>query len=211
MTTRECLRIATVALASTFVVAILPELAAHAPTELAGAPLQAQGLEPPLRMTAFAVNMSNIGRGGGNSVQIDVDRWSLEAEQQQLVSTFLQKGPEALLTAVERTSRVGFIRLPTSLGYDLHYARKQALDDGGEQIVLVTDRLMGFAELRSQPRTVDYPFTLVDIRLNAQGEGEGKLSIATKISYNKKSNTVELENYASEPVRLQNVRAEAKK
>jgi hypothetical protein len=47
--------------------------------------------------------------------------------------------------------------------------------------------------------------------VNGKGEGEGKLSVATKITYNKKKNTVELENYASEPVRLENVRAEARK
>jgi hypothetical protein len=37
-----------------------------------------------------------------------------------------------------------------------------------------------------------------------------KMSVATKITYNKEKNAVELETYASEPVRLQNVRVEAK-
>ena len=32
--------------------------------------------------------------------------------------------------------------------------------------------------------------------------------MATKITYNKKTNAVELENYASEPVRLNNVKME---
>jgi len=116
-----------------------------------------------------------------------------------------------LLSALQRIKRVGYMRLPNTLGYDLHYARKHPGEDGGEQIIILTDRRVGFWEARDQPRTMDYPFTLIDVRVNAKGEGEGKLSVATKIAYNNKKNTVELENYASEPVRLQNVRAEKKK
>jgi hypothetical protein len=37
------------------------------------------------------------------------------------------------------------------------------------------------------------------------------MSVATKTSYNQKKHAVELENYASEPVRLQRVKIEAKK
>ena len=167
--------------------------------------------EPPLRMSAVAVNMSNVGRGGANVVDIEIDRWSTEAERDDLIAAFNAKGPDALLSKLQGTKRVGYMRLPNTLGYDLHYARKHPGDDGGEQIVIATDRRIGFWEARNQPRTIDYPFTLIDIRLTAGGEGEGKMSVATKISYNKKKHAVELENYASEPVRLTTVKVEAKK
>ena len=167
--------------------------------------------EPPLRMSAFAVNMSTVGRGGANVVDIEIDRWSTETERDDLITAFNAKGPDALLSKLQGTKRVGYMRLPNSLGYDLHYARKHPGEDGGEQIVIATDRRIGFWEARNQPRTIDYPFTLIDIRLNPDGEGEGKMSVATKISYNKKKNAVELENYASEPVRLTTVKVEVKK
>jgi len=167
--------------------------------------------EPPLRMSAVAVNMSNVGRGGANVVDIEIDRWSTESERDDLIAAFNAKGPDALLSKLQGTKRVGYMRLPNSLGYDLHYARKHPGEDGGEQIVIATDRRVGFWEARNQPRTIDYPFTLIDIRLTAGGEGEGKMSVATKISYNKKKHAVELENYASEPVRLTTIKVEAKK
>lgn len=178
-----------------------------------GAPDPASNQIPdaPLRMTAFAVNMSNIGTGSTNTVDIAIDRWSTDAERQQLISAFVEKGPDALLTALQRLKRVGYIRLPNTVGYDLQFARKHPGEDGGEQIIIMTDRRIGSWEARNQPRSIDYSFTLMDIRMKANGEGEGKLSVATKITYNKKKNTVELENYASEPVRLQNMRVEAKK
>jgi len=168
----------------------------------------AQIPDAPLRMTAFAVNMSNVGRGGANTVDIQIDRWSTDAERQQLVAAFTEKGSDALLRELQRLKKVGFIRLPNTLGYDLHFARKHPGDDGGQQIIIATDRRIGFWEARDQPRTMDYPFTLIDIRLKPSGEGEGKMSVATKISFNKKKNALELENYSSEPVRLTTVKAE---
>jgi hypothetical protein len=52
--------------------------------------------------------------------------------------------------------------------------------------VLITDRRIGFWEAANQPRSIDYPFTFIDIRLNRDGEGEGKMSLATKVIYDKK-------------------------
>lgn len=174
-------------------------------------PAGGQTPEPPLRLTAFAVNMSNIATGGARTVDITIERWSTDDERQRLVTAFTEKGPDALLRELQKLKRIGYIRLPNTIGYDLHFARKHAGDGGGEQIILMTDRRIGFAEARNQPRTMDYPFTLMDIRLDGKGTGEGKMSVATKITFNKKKNTVELENYASEPVRLNNVHAEAGK
>ena len=77
--------------------------------------------------------------------------------------------------------------------------------------MIATDRYIGFAEARNQPRTIDYPFTLFEIRVNKAGEGEGKMAVATKISFDKKKNSIEIENYSSEPVRLNELRLEQKK
>jgi hypothetical protein len=37
------------------------------------------------------------------------------------------------------------------------------------------------------------------------------MAVATKISFDKKQNEIELENYSSEPVRLNNVKVKVKK
>lgn len=173
--------------------------------------LVAQTQDLPLRLTAFAVNMSNMGRGGANTVLITIDRWSTDEEREQLMTAFIEKGPDALLSQLQKMKRIGYMRLPNSLGYDLQFARKVESEDGGRRIIIATDRRIGFQEARNQPRTIDYPFTVTEIRLDKNGEGQGKMSIATKITYNKKTKTVELENYASEPVRLTQVKAEGKK
>jgi hypothetical protein len=45
------------------------------------------------------------------------------------------------------------------------------------------------------------------LRLNSEGVGEGKLSIATRITGNRETGVIELEDYAWQPVLLMNVRA----
>ena len=170
-----------------------------------------QTLDLPLRMTAFAVNMGSIGTGGARTVSIQIDRWSTEDERELLMTTFVEKGPDALLSQLQKLKRIGFMRLPNSLGYDVQFARLVEGEDGSSRIILATDRRISFQEARSQPRTMDYPFTLLEIRLNKEGVGQGKMSVATKITLNKKTKTVELENYSSEPVRLTEVKVDKKK
>ncbi len=168
-----------------------------------------------LVITAFAVNMSNIGPGANAVVEIKINSWSTPQEREALVTTMIEKGEDALLSALQRARVVGRWNIPgyvgqdihqLRLGHDIHYAFQTPLPDGGRRIVIATDRYIGFTEARNQPRTIEYPFTLMQIQVNKNGEGEGKMAVGTKISFDKKSKTMEIENYSSEPVRLQNLK-----
>jgi hypothetical protein len=86
--------------------------------------------------------------------------------------------------------KVGFIRTATSLGWDLHFARQNELDEGGRRIVFATDRPIGFWEARNQPRTMDYPFTILEMHLDKDDKGEGKILAGTRIYIDKKNNLV---------------------
>jgi len=172
----------------------------------ASAALVAAGAPASERYVANAISIASPGPTGAAVVEISVDRWSTEAEHNRLVNTLIEQGQEKLLDTLRDLPRAGFIRTPGNLGYDLRYARKEPIEEGGERIVIATDRPISFWEAANRPRTIDYPFTLIEIRLPKEGKGEGKMAVATKISFDKKKNTVELENYSSEPVRLQEVR-----
>jgi hypothetical protein len=175
-----------------------------------GRPL-AQSSGDKLEITAFAVSMGTVATGANEVVQIKINSWSSAEERAQLIKTMLEKNSDALLRALQKTPSHGRFSIPglrgpdphqLRLGYDLHYAWQTPQPDGGRRIVIATDRYIGFAEARNQPRTIDYPFTLFEIRTNKDGKGEGKMAVATKISFDKKKNQIELENYSSEPVRL---------
>ena len=171
----------------------------------ATATLAAQTNGSPERYLATAIDMN---RSASGNIEITVERWSTDAERDRLMKVLLDKGPEKLLDALQDVKRVGYIRTPDSIGWDLRFARKTRLPEGGDRVVLVTDRPIGFWEARNQPRTIDYPFTFVELRLNKDGQGEGKLSLATKIIADKENNIVTLENYDTQPVMLTQVRRE---
>jgi hypothetical protein len=166
-------------------------------------------------ISAWAVNMSNIGTGTTFNVEFDVNRWTKPDEREMLITTMIENGPDALLKKLQQMPSHGRMRvvspmrgrdpLQLQLGWDLRYAWQEKTDEGGRRIVLGTDRYITWWEAANRPRTIDYPFTVIEIHANAEGKGEGKLSIASKINFDKKKNKIELETYASEPIRLQNV------
>ena len=187
------------------------------------APLEAQEAAPlpadQLEIDAFAVNMSNIATGANARVAITVNQWSTDAERERLIDTMLTKGSDNLLRELQKAPVKGRFRIPgqrqpdphhLALGLDIRYARQMPLPEGGRRILLAMDRYIGFSEARNQPRSIDYPFTLIEMRLGADGTGEGKLSLFTKIIYDKNRKQVVLENYQSQPVMLTKVRREDK-
>src|SRR5687767_4786683 len=168
------------------------------------APLAAspQVEDAPARFTAAAVNMN---RGVAGTVDIVVNRWSSDADRDRLMNVMFDKGPERLLDALQRMPRMGYLRTPGSIGWDIQFARHMPAKDGGERIVLVTDRRMSFREVANRHRSVDYPFTVIELLVQPNGDGEGKITVATKISADKHSNVVVLENYEIQPVLLTKV------
>jgi hypothetical protein len=178
----------------------------------------ASGTAPPasaedkaaLRLHAFAVDVSGAERTRAGALEIAIERWSTDEERDRLRAILIESGADALLSALQKVKpRAGYIRTSSSLGWDIHYAREEPVGDGGRRVIIATDRPMSFWELRNQPRSVQYDFTLAEIRLNKDGKGEGKLARAAKISWDPGTRTIEIENYAIEPVRLTEVRVEA--
>jgi hypothetical protein len=172
-------------------------LASVAPTGSTDVPLE--------RFRAFAVDISNTApRAAASTVDIAINRWSTDEQRDQLLSVFKEKGQDGLLSALRDQAPVGFIRTPDSLSYDLRFARQHQEAEGGRMIFLMTDRPIRMWEAMNSPRTIDYPFTLIQLQVDKDGNGVGKASIATRIR--QADDTIELENFSSLPVRLNEVR-----
>ena len=148
------------------------------------------------------------------TVDIRVERWSTDAEREQLLG-ILKEGEgkdryrtnQTLLKALQKMPKAGFIRTPNTLAWDLRYARQNPMEDGsGRQIVVATDRPIGFWEARNQPRSMDYPFTILEMRLNKENKGEGKMLAGTQLYIDPKTKNLVLENYGQQPVRLNEIR-----
>lgn len=172
----------------------------------AAVPSAQSNMARPEKFTAFAVDISNTApRAAASVVDIQINRWSTEAERDQLLKVFREKGQDALLSALQKLPVVGGIRTPGSLNYDIHFAMQKANPEGGRMVFLMTDRYISAWEAMNRPRTMDYPFTLIQLQLDKEGRGVGKASIATKITQ-EVDGTIELENFSNQPVMLNDVR-----
>jgi hypothetical protein len=159
--------------------------------------------------TAFAINMGDSRRPTSTShVKITIDRWSTAEERRRLVSAFSENGPDGFLKELQKIKPLGRISTPDSIGYDLKYAHQIPLPTGGRRILIATDRPLSYWEAANRPRSADYPYTVVEMRLDANGKGQGKMTLVTKV--NAFGDTIELENYDLAPVQLSEIRASKK-
>jgi hypothetical protein len=166
-------------------------------------------------INGWAVNMSNVATGTNQTIKITIDKWSNPSQRQHLITTFLEKKQEGLLRELEKQPELGRFNFPgyfgpdpnntMRLGTDIRYAMSFPGDGGGRRIVLITPRVIGFREQVNQPRTVDYPFTMFEMHFDKSNKGEGKVAWGTKIMFDDKKKQIELENYSTEPVRLNNL------
>ena len=184
-----------------------PGLLAASLLAVAVAAPEARAAEAVMRLRAFAVNTSaNVPSTRTSTVEIVIERWSTAEERDRMVTALKEGGPDDLLKALQRVKQPpGRLTTPGSIGFPLAFAWQIKNPEGGRRVIVATDRPVGFLEVRNSPRTMDYRFMLIDFRLNAKGKGQGKLIPLAKIKVNDE-HFVEIESYASEPVRLTEVR-----
>jgi hypothetical protein len=165
--------------------------------------------QAPAKSEKINATTANLTVGNGESLKINVLAWTPAAEREKMVAAFQEKGEDQLLEAMKSASSAGYIWTSETLGYTLRYAHKMPLPNGGERIILITDRPLGSwsrtAWKASATKDKEAKLTVVEIRLNAQGRGEGKMSLAAGITAQDEGKTIALDNYAAAPVLLKNV------
>jgi hypothetical protein len=162
--------------------------------------------QEPLRLRAYAVQTGQVPGDRASVVDLTITRWSTDDERQDLIKIFRMNGSDALFDALQDADSVGSLRTPDSAAWDLHYAIQIPLEGGGRRIILATDRPIGFWEVYENSRSVSYPFTLIEIRLDDDGRGEGRMSVATRVELSPDGKQIQLEDYSAQPVLLRNVR-----
>lgn len=172
-------------------------------------PFRLSAAGPLERFSGFVVNLPGAQPGDrtmSGVMEFTIERWSTAAERKALVDAFVAKGQDGLQKELSSKKAAGYMKLPNTLRYDLRFARQIPGEDGGRRIILATDREMTTREVINQPRTVDYPFTIIELRVNRENKGDGRFSALTKIAANKKQQVVEIENYGDAPARITEVK-----
>jgi hypothetical protein len=163
--------------------------------------------ELPLLITGTAVSVGGVGNPTGAArVEIRLTGTSSAAARERMLAA-LKIGTQALLEELRDAPSVGSIRFGTQLAWDLHYAQRQPGEEGGVRLTLATDRPMTPWELWNQPRYSQYPFTLINLQLDANGRGTGDMMLAARITAEPSGRFVHVENFASEPIQLNELEA----
>jgi hypothetical protein len=136
-------------------------------------------------------------------VSINITRWSTREEQQLLMATLIEQ-PSNLLDVLRKMPAVGRLTSPGSVGFELRFAQRTN-PAGVEEILLLTDRPVGFAEVSNQSRTLDYPITAIQLRVPPAIKGDGQVLVAARLSADRTTRQLRIENWDIAPVLLQGV------
>lgn len=118
-------------------------------------------------------------------------------------------GQDGLRDAI-RNNDLGHFALGASLGQRLNAVVVDTVD-GKTRVRAVFERWIGFGELRGGYRSIDYPFSYVEIIIDPRtGKGDGTFIPAAQVRFRNgkagAAGTVEIEDFGTFPGRLLGVR-----
>lgn len=175
--------------------------------------------KPLERLVGRTAETSPSAAASGGPIEIVIESWSTDAERESLRTALNgEGGPDKLIAALLKMSRrAGVILFPgqTGLGARVRQRRGQVLryaseikTPTGRQFIVVAAEPLGFEQPNRSLRATESQFSLIDIRLGSDGKGVGKVALASQVTDNKNTKTIELGNYDTQPVRLSDVRSE---
>ena len=163
------------------------------------------------KYTAFGVAM---GPGISGVLNITINRWTTPDQRAALINTLLESGQEKTVELLRDQEETGWVRTQGGRGMGgmtratLHYAY-QFENEGKRTVVLVTDRTMRFGEVSRSTRSSDYDISAIVMDFTKEGDevkGQGVFYFAIQFKYDKEKNTLEVEHYGTDPIRLTNIK-----
>jgi len=152
------------------------------------------------RFSARSVELTSPVRLSFRHVDIVINQWSTDQDHRLLARTILEKGPVAFLSVLCGYPAVGSISVAGNRDITIRYAWQAADRDGGQRIYLATDEPISMGDFRKFPETE--PLTFIELRVNARGDGLGRLSDAVRLSVDESRNVIEMRDFDRRPLHL---------
>lgn len=143
-----------------------------------------------------------------NTFTLNINGTTSDDEVNRLVGILQESGQDKLLNAI-KDDDLGNFAIGSRIGRRLNTVRIDTVD-GKTRIRALFERWLNFGELRYGYRSVDYPFSYLELFIDpATGKGDGTLIEAAQVRWkrDKKSNeyVVEIENFGTFPAKLMGV------
>ena len=185
--------------ARAFVLSTIPVLAVlsgHAQQKNIGAP------------ETFTANLSAKGASGGAAaatIQIDIQRYTPEADRQAVEAALKTGGYPAFLTALRKAPEVGSV-VAGNKKFAVRWARERASGEHSRQITLVTDQpifFIGGGAADAKPRE-GYQVAVIQFDVDSVGMGQGQMTAAARVKPGGE-NGVQIDDYAENPIKMTTV------
>jgi hypothetical protein len=163
----------------------------------------------PAQYSALAVGQAGPAAGKTFGLTVYVDGISADGDIDELIGTLKQKGQDGLVSAMEKMKDLGRVAPTGGVGTGMRVVLIRPTTDGGQHIVLATNRPIAFAELYNSTRSRDYPISIVVLDVDKDGKGAGSFAPLCKVRFNK-NKQLEIEHYGQKPFRLTNVYRQTK-
>jgi hypothetical protein len=163
---------------------------------------------PPAKEVYTGTVIGVGGRMGGvsRSFTLTIEGRTSDSEAGRAIAMLAEGGQDALLKELQG-KKLGRFSLGGQLGRNLNFVNETRTANGGRRITILFERWLNLFEVRSGARSEDYPFTYIELILDASGKGEGTFIPAARIYFDKKQgNEVNIENFGIYPARLAGVR-----
>jgi len=155
----------------------------------------------------FTANVQATAASGASaaaSVQIDIRRYTPDAERTAVENALKGGGYPAFLTALRKAPEVGTVSMGTQK-WAIRWAREQPTPQG-RTIVVVTDKpifFLGGARANAKPRA-GYEVGLIRMQVDNAGIGTGEMAAAARVKPGGETG-VQVDDYADQPLTLTGV------
>jgi hypothetical protein len=170
----------------------------------AGAPSAADAQAAATAGETFTGNLVSL-LGGANTAtrfELKLERYATQDEIDQLGA--LADRRQLALQEVLWESEMGYIRVGSELGYPVGLAFVVPGEGGRRTVYAVIDRPIQLYEIWRGLRSRDYPFSVVELELDADGTGEGRLYAVSRVHFG--TGRVVIEDLQPQPFRILEVR-----
>jgi hypothetical protein len=167
---------------------------------------ESSGAKPnlPAQYAATAFGQSGSVAGKSFGITVSVQELTADGDAEELAAVLRKKGQDGLVSAMENIKDKGRVSPTGSVGTGMRVVRIHPTKNGGQHIVLATNRPISFPELYNGTRSTSYKIGIVTLDVDKDGKGTGTFAPLCKVKFNKK-NELEIEHYGQKPFRLANV------
>ncbi len=180
---------------------------------LGPAPAQAKKKVPIIESyTANVMVMDSPGQQNSSILTMNIYGWTSDEDREKVVDAIKEatgnprnRSTRGVSTTLRKLGKAGFLFLMGEQGWPIRYARELEVN-GQRQVILALDRPVTFSEVYRGGQAQDFDVSLIVLKLDSSGNGEGVASVGTELLWNESEDHVEITNFSSQPVQLTNVR-----